>query len=105
MTQGKHYLASADKLIELAPNIPEGSFGQACATTLPGNKIMMTGGLRGFSSNARTHIYDVDEGVWSKGPDMLYKRRAHGCTSITLAHGTTVVIVAGGSINHDCKQI
>ena len=61
---------------------------------------MISGGLHTYVTNNRTYIYDVDGQRWSDGPQMQQRRRAHGCACLTLANGTSIVVVTGGATSH-----
>ena len=74
-----------------------------CVTALPGNKVIISGGIWGYETKPLTYIYDFTLGTWSPGPNLIQKRRLHGCGSITLADGSAVLVIAGGLAKHFCK--
>ena len=91
---------SADGHEELQPNIPYTMGKHPCITAIPGNKLLITGGLWGYQTKTLTYIYDFDANAWSSGPDLVQSRQGHGCANLTLANGTSVVVVAAGASTH-----
>ena len=101
-----HYLESeAGGLSQLSPQMPNSLKNNPCVTVLPGSeKIHHSGGKVVHNVIVETHVYDFSASTWTRGPDMLVQRDKHACAALTMANGTTLVVLAGGSSNGFCKS-
>ena len=65
-----------------------------CVVKLNSTKFI-TGGYNGTTQVKSTSYYDAEEKIFKAGPDLMVKRREHGCGIITNSNGSYVVVTGG----------
>ena len=68
----------------------------ACMVQLSPTQVILTGGYDASGSSSRTYFYNPETNMWTNGPNMLYLRTEHACSTILDSNNMSTVIVVGG---------
>lgn len=80
---------------EPGPEIPYQAYGH-CALTVNSTHVFLAGGYKSTSSVTLAYLLNMEDGQWTRLPDMKQRRASHSCG---LANGNEVVVVGGQEYN------